>query len=195
MSLTESEPLDRRVQRTRAALRDALLSLLMESGWDDVNVQDICERANVGRSTFYMHFQNKEQLLDGGLSDLRGMLRRQGSAKQEGVPDILPFARGLIEHIYEQRKLFRSIIGRRSGHVVQTRFREMVLQLVEEDLSRFLAAGWQRDATVHYVAGAFVALLSWWVDARGARPIDEIERHVHRLTLSIVTELGGANEG
>ncbi len=195
MSLTESEPLDRRVQRTRAALRDALLSLLADRGWDDVSVQDICEQANVGRSTFYMHFQNKEQLLEGGLSDLRGFLRGQGGAQHEGAPEILPFARALIEHIHEQRKLFRSIIGRRSGHVVQTRFKEMVLQLVEEDLSRFLAAGWQRDATVHYVAGAFVELLAWWVEARGARQVEEIERHVHRLTLSIITGLEKPNDG
>ena len=53
---------DRRVLRTRAVLRDALITLVGESGWDAITVQDICDRAKVGRSTFYMHFADKEDL-------------------------------------------------------------------------------------------------------------------------------------
>lgn len=188
--MTSSLPqsVDRRVQRTRRALRDALLSLLPERGWDDIGVQEICERADVGRSTFYLHFQNKEQLLAGGFSDLRAMLREQGAAADEGQLKPLFFLRGLIDHVHEQRKLFRSLIGRRSGHVVHMRFREMLLQLVEADLSP-ASAGWQRDAAARYVAGALFELLAWWVEARGARSPDEIERYFRQLTLPVIAQL------
>lgn len=192
MNTKVSEPQDRRVQRTRHALRDALISLLVERGWDDLSVQDLCERANVGRSTFYMHFRNKEELLAGGLGDLRGALREQAkAAREEGRGDLpdLPFVRGLIEHVHEQRKLFRALIGRRSGHVVQTRFRDMVLQLTKEDLSRLSAAQWRRDASAHYIAGALVELLAWWVEGRCVQPAEQIESLFHQLTAPALARL------
>lgn len=54
---------DRRVQRTRLLLRQAMLSLILEQGYDAVNVQDITDRADVGRATFYLHYKDKEDLL------------------------------------------------------------------------------------------------------------------------------------
>ena len=189
MAANAPQPPDRRVQRTRRALRDALLSLLPESGWDDISVQDLCERADVGRSTFYLHFQNKEELLVGGLSDLRSMLRAQAVTVGDARPGVLTFVRGLIDHVDEQRKLFRSIVGRRSGHTVQIRFREMVMRLVAEEIALHAAGGWQRDAGARYVGGALVELLAWWVDASKARSADDIERYFHQLTAPVIAQL------
>lgn len=180
---------DRRVQRTRRVLRDALLSLLPERGWDEISVQDLCERADIGRSTFYLHFRNKEELLASGLDDLRKALLAQAAGVGHAPPVTLAFARGLIDHVGEQRKVFRSIVGRRSGLVVQTRFREMVLQLVEEDIALRVAAGWERDAGARYIAGAFIELLAWWVDAGKARSSSDIEKHFHQLTAPVITQL------
>ncbi|HLA33291.1 MAG TPA: helix-turn-helix domain-containing protein, partial [Rhodocyclaceae bacterium] len=66
---------DRRVQRTRNALREALVELMMERTWDEIGVQDICERANIGRSTFYMHFSSKDEWQQGAFDDLRREIR------------------------------------------------------------------------------------------------------------------------
>ena len=189
----DNQSADRRVLRTRRALRDAMISLLVEQGWDDINIQDLCDRADVGRSTFYMHFQNKEELLVSGLNDLRGALQAQATSSRQRAAGAMPFVRGLIEHVYEQRMLFKSIIGRRSGHVVQKRFREMVTQLVDDDVSRLASASWQRDAGAHYLAGALAGLLSWWMDAGNALSADDIESHFHRLTLPVIKQLGGKN--
>lgn len=189
MAATPPDPADRRVQRTRHALHDALLSLLPEYGWDAISVHELCTRANVGRSTFYMHFQNKEGLLASGLNDLSHALQAQLEHADPAMPGALQFVRGLIEHVHDRRKVFRSLIGRRSGHVVQTRFREMVLQLVALEMSRLVAAGWQRDAGVRYVAGALVELLAWWVDAGQACSADELERYFYRLTAPAIAQL------
>ena len=54
---------DRRVQRTRKALRSALLELIKEKGYDSVSVEEITQRANLGRATFYLHYKDKEDLL------------------------------------------------------------------------------------------------------------------------------------
>jgi AcrR family transcriptional regulator len=184
---TKNKSLDRRVQRTRDALRDALIVLLEERGWDDINILDLCEQANVGRSTFYLHFQNKEELLVGGFDDLRAWLRMQ-AAQRKTKTDAMPFVRGLIEHADEQRNLFRAIIGKRSGHVVQKRFREMVCKLVEEEGLRPHAA-WQQKASARYIAGALVELLAWWVDSGKAHTADEIEALFFQLALPSIRQL------
>jgi AcrR family transcriptional regulator len=187
--VAETQPADRRVQRTRLALRDALISLLIDHGWDDITIADLCERANVGRSTFYQHFPNKERLLDGGFNDLQVWLRTQTMGAATDGSGALPFVRGLIEHVSEQRVLFRAIIGRGSGYFVQQRFREMVIQLVEAQVSPPIS-GWKQAAGARYVAGALVELLAWWVDTGNKRSADDIERLFYQLALPAIKQLG-----
>lgn len=181
---------DRRTQRTRRALRDALLSLLMEKSWDELSVQDICKRADIGRSTFYLHFPSKEELLSGSLDDLRGALTAStvaGAKAQAAQP--LAFLHRLLDHLYEQRRLCRLIFGRRSAHTVQVRFREMVAKLVADNLAAFTPAGWRRDAAVRYLAGALVEMLAWWIDGRPMRSVDEIKQLYMRFAGPTLDEL------
>jgi len=166
---------DRRVQRTRRALRDALVSLILERGWDGFGVQELCDRADVGRSTFYTHFADKEELVAGNFEDLRRALRAQLAASGESAAPPLAFARGLIQHGHEHRRLFLAIVGKRSGQVVQRRFRELVLDLVREDLGRLLAAGPRRDAVIAFIAGAFLELLTWSLEAKSPPSPEETD--------------------
>ena len=97
------KPVDRRSVRTRNALSDALIELLAERGWDNIAVQDVCERANIGRSTFYSHYSNKDALLQGGLNALQTELQHQARARADnptsgaGRTEGFGFAPGLIE--------------------------------------------------------------------------------------------------
>src|SRR5258708_5227750 len=61
---------DRRVQKTRKFLHDALVSLIHEKSYETISVKEILDRANVGRSTFYMHFRDKDELLVSGMHDM-----------------------------------------------------------------------------------------------------------------------------
>lgn len=169
---------DRRIQKTRRSLRDALISLLLERGWDALSVQDICERADIGRSTFYMHFADKEELLISGFDDLRKMLRE--SAPLGDSQGTLGFVRGMIEHAKEHERLFRALIGKRSGVVVQKRFRQVVLGLLQEDLSG-LPLLQPIDAVAHYLTGAFVELLLWWLESRSNLSASELAALFHQL--------------
>jgi AcrR family transcriptional regulator len=179
MSVPEPVPArpDRRVRRTREALRDALLALLVERGWDDIDVQALCVRADIGRSTFYLHFPNKEALLRGSLADLREALRVRASGPQPGtaVAEPLAFLGGLIAHVHAQQQVFRALLGRRSGQIVQERFREMLVELVEQDLGLRLDADWPARARAHCLAGALFQLLVWWLGSVPDRSPQEVE--------------------
>jgi AcrR family transcriptional regulator len=173
-----TKPRDRRVDRTHRLLQEALIAEILAKGYDAVTVQDIIDRADVGRSTFYSHFTGKEELLIRGIAGLRGFLAAQ---RDGGRP--LAFSRALFEHVDEHRDLGRATFGRKSGAVVQDQMRKMFTSLFRDDLA---ALGPVRgeppvplDALAEYVVGAFLGLLAWWIDRRirlSAAEIDELFR-------------------
>jgi AcrR family transcriptional regulator len=165
---------DRRVQRTRRALRDAMIALIMERGWDGFGVQELCARADVARSTFYVHFADKEEVLGGSFDDLRRFIRAQVAAGAAPARP-LAFTRGLVEHGHEQRRLFLAVVGKRSGMIVHRKFRALVLELVREDLEPLLAAGPRRAGVVAFVAGALLEVLTWSLEARSPPTPEETD--------------------
>lgn len=184
-------PDDRRTQRTRLALRQALLDLMHERGWDDIGVQEICERANIGRSTFYTHFENKDALLSGSFDDLRKFLRAADEPKQSnatgGTLPRLRFVRGLMQHGYENRRLFKTLVGRRSGYLVHQRFREAIVEMVNEDLV-MANDDIPRPAAVRWIAAGLFELMTWWLESRSPMSVDEL----HQLFEKLVAPLAAA---
>jgi AcrR family transcriptional regulator len=178
---------DRRVARTHRALHEALLSLVKERGWDDVTVQDVCERADVGRSTFYLHFADKEELLVSGFGGLRKELRERAAAS--GGP--MGFTLALLEHTTQYESVWRVLVGTRTAQVVQREFMNVVIDLIDEDLARELPAGPLREAGARYLAGAFYELLRWWGgwEKKRRSPAVEIDDVFRRLTAPVLREL------
>lgn len=174
---------DRRVLRTRRTLREALIALILERGWDAISVRDLCERADVGRSTFYVHFADKEELLLSGFDELLKSLKTKHNAGS------LAFAEDLFVHAGENLRLFRALIGKKSAQAVMQRFRAVVLELVGADLARLAPRAAHREAAVHYVTGAYIELLTWWVDGRTRVEATEIAHVFHRLTAPVLASL------
>lgn len=185
-------PVDRRVRRTRQALREALIQAILERGWEAVDVSQICERADIARSTFYLHFSGKEELLAAAFDHMRREVksRTRGSAAP-GLASAFGIARALIEHAYEEQRLFRSVVGRRGGHFIQVRFRQLATEMFHEQVGAVLA-GWQREAAAHFMAGGLVEMLSWWLDSRRPQRPEEVAAHFERLTRPALESLPGA---
>ncbi len=171
---------DRRIERTRRALREALVALIHERGWEELSVQDVCDRADVGRSTFYLHFADKEDLLSGAFHHLRRALRTDLSAPGDAARP-LGFTAAMIRHAYENQRLFRAVVGKRSGHLVQRKFREAVLALVKEDVSALGMSPHRRDAFTAFAGGAFLELLTWALEERSPPAPDALDALFHEL--------------
>lgn len=176
----EARP-DRRVQRTHRLLREALITLVLERGWEDVSVQDICERADVGRSTFYSHFGDKEALLTSGFELLRAEL--EAHVGQEGGAGRLSFAEPLLVHCHENRRIFRALVGQRSAQVVQRKFRALLVELVKDDLGPDTP-----ELTAHFVAGALLELVAWWLDARSPMTPEQLAARFRDLAAVTVAK-------
>ena len=172
--------IDRRVRRTREAIYRALLSLMLEKGYEAVTVSDIIDRADVGRSTFYAHFTDKQQVLYDSLDDLASVLR---TYRNTHSPRLFGFSRPMFEHVHEQRHLLRSLLGRRGGAVVQARFAHVLTELVREELtaltgSRPTAA--PTELVVTGIVGAYMALM-WRMDENESHTPEQLDTAFRRL--------------
>jgi AcrR family transcriptional regulator len=177
---------DRRVERTRRLLHHAIVELIQERGWDAITVQDVCERADVGRSTFYVHFADKEELLIAGFNELRKELR-QIAVADPGKP--LAFTRALLEHTHQYKPVYRTLLGGRTAAVVHRAWVEIVTELLEADLEELVPAGPLRSAAVRYLAGAMWELLGWWSEQPKRASSVDLAATYRRLTMAVVREI------
>jgi AcrR family transcriptional regulator len=164
---------DRRVQRTRQLLLEALLALVQERGFDEVTVQDVIDRANVGRSTFYAHFVDKEDLLVQAMDPFSAHLReRQHKAlRDSGGSDrnAFAFADELFAHAEGHRSIFRALLGKRGAAILQRHFQRMQLELVREEIKALAPGGAEPqaiEAASHAIASGLFGLLVWWMEGR-----------------------------
>ena len=180
-----SQTVDRRVDRTRKSLRDALVTLVIERGWDEVSVKDVCDAANVGRSTFYSHFADKEELLTSGFKELGAHLRAPPVLGDRADGTILRFTCPLLEHVLGQRPLFRALIGKNSGRVVQRRFHQLVNDLVAEELAHLDLGQLPRETTVRFVAGGVGDVLGSAIENRASK-VEAVDAEIQLLVRTLL---------
>lgn len=98
---------DRRSEKTRQRLRETLLALIVERGYEKLTVRHILNRAEIGRATFYEHFRHNEDLLGSGIEQLRAHLCERDRAMEER----LGFGLALFDHVDSHRRLYNAIVG------------------------------------------------------------------------------------
>jgi AcrR family transcriptional regulator len=180
------------VQRTQQLLRGALFSLIQEKGFEALSVQDIIDRANVGRATFYAHFDNKEDLLVSGFDGLKASLKerqRGAHSRVRNIDDrVLAFSHELFAHTDEHRNVFRAMVGKRSGAAIQQLLHKMVVDLVREDV-KAMAPGDRAiptEALVQFIAGGLFGLLMCWLDGKMRLSVEEVDALCRRLAIPAV---------
>jgi len=176
--------LDPRTARSHARLRDALLELTLEHGWDGVSVQQVCARAGVGRSTFYSHFADREELL------LAAFRREHIVPRRARRSEPLAFVGPLIEHVADQRALYNALRGSSCEAAVNLRFSEVVAELLDADLAAYTTSGVPRTAAVRYLTGAFCETLTYWLKQRDAGSGDEVERILKQFSRPVFDRVG-----
>lgn len=190
-ALAMAKKADRRVQRTQQLLEAALLSLIKEKAFDTISVQEIIDRANVGRATFYAHYDNKVDLLASGFEGLEQTLKerqRQARARVSHTDErLFAFSHALLAHAHEHREVFPAMVGKRGGAVIQHALRNLLVQLVREDVKTMVAEGKKdfvpAEASVHFIAGGLFGLLTWWLNGNMRLSVDDANRIFRRLSI------------
>jgi AcrR family transcriptional regulator len=156
------KPVDRRINRTRTRLRNALVKLILEMPYDQITVQNILDEADVSRSTFYAHFQDKEALLQEGLPD---------DILSYGLNDsdsLLPAVTGMFAHVLEGRAWLEAMGGNAGMMLVSQMARQRMVENWLSHIERWQQANgalkMPETAVAHYLTGALMALLLWWIN-------------------------------
>jgi AcrR family transcriptional regulator len=169
----KNERVDRRVQRTRQLLNEALRSLLVEKGYEAITVQNIIDRANLGRSTFYAHYQDKEDLLLSGMEEIvhsliRGVEDSPIEDERKGKSRRILSALPVFRHAQEQFDLHKAMVAGRGSDVIMKSIQNHLSHHIQEQIELLLPDG--QTASVpplvmaNYLAGTLLTLLVWWLD-------------------------------
>jgi len=181
--------IDRRVARSRAMLQKAHISLILEKGYEATTVEDICEAANVGRSTFYAHYTSRDDLRRSGLENLRRLLvdrQKDAQARSGDIKDrSLGFSLAMFEHASDQIDLYRALVGGRGGAIALGTIRQILSDLVRNELvataDKKSADAIPRELAVQYVVGALMAVMTWWLDGGAKLPPQRVDAMFRRL--------------
>lgn len=179
--------MDRRVRRTRDALGDALVALMQEKPFDDIKVQDVLDRAGVGRSTFYAHFRDKDDLFMSDAEDFFEAMATALSVRQEQSDRVAP-VRELFAHLIDMREFYAALVASGRLHdnmeLAQGHFaRGIERRLAEVARARSIPKE-QHVAIAQAQAGALVSLLQWWMGRRISTPPAEMDELYHRMLWS-----------
>ncbi|HEX5425164.1 MAG TPA: TetR/AcrR family transcriptional regulator [Candidatus Acidoferrales bacterium] len=162
---------DRRIARTKRALLDALHSLISEKDYDAIVVKEILDRANVGRSAFYTHFSDKDDLLSHGIYDiLGGLASRHSQTGETRNSDPLWFSLLIFEHVDRQRRTTMHKLGPRGAAILHRRLNQVLVTLIAEQFCTGLRKHSRpdkipSDLLAQYLAGTFVLVLNLWIES------------------------------
>jgi AcrR family transcriptional regulator len=186
--------IDRRSARTRTMPQHALSSLILKKGYESVTVQDICDAANVGRSTFYAHYTSKDDLKRKGFEKLRKLLvdrQREALATAADHGDrSLGFSLAMFEHARDHLDHYRALVGGRGGAVSLGSISRILSDLVRNELAattgKKSADAIPRELVVQYIVGAYMAVMTWWLDGGAKLPPERIDAMFRRLAIKSI---------
>ena len=134
---------DRRVRRTRAALNEAILSLLLEKPYEAITIQAIAERADLNRATFYLHYGSKEELLVAALESQFDALVAQGpgASPEQPIWAVEDDIRQTLDYVAEHAALYKVLLSERGTAYLMNRIVDYIAAYSEGELRASLPPG------------------------------------------------------
>lgn len=177
---------DRRPRRIRRLIVDALLALMLEKRFERITVQEIIERADVGRSTFYAQFRNKEDVLERELARVFDKLHEQHAASETESADRLLPSQAHFHHILETQPFYPTRIR---GLARDPHYEAVHRALRDKTARRLAAVSESRNVTVpldtiaDFLAGAFLTFVHSRLDRGMAHTPEQMEEIFQELVM------------
>jgi AcrR family transcriptional regulator len=168
--MSVNKVLDRRIQRTRQLLQEALFHLIIERGYESITILDITEQANLGRTTFYLHYREKEELLREGIKALLRDMQLDVEPMGEEKCDYSILSIRIFQHVAQRQQLYRAMLKESGpanslGEVMRSYFIELCQRfLLQEAPKMSCSSRLNGEIFAAHAAGSLFGLISWWLD-------------------------------
>jgi len=189
--------MDRRQQKTRNAIFDALSSLLAQKDYSHISVQDIVDKANIGRSTFYAHFETKDDLLRELCTDLFGHVFSH-SLNIENTHDFSNAKDShysVITHIlYHLRDNDENIIGVltcESAELFLRFFKQYINDLYTVEMLEYIKKeklDVPYDFLADHISNSFINLIQWWIAGGMKQSPEELTQYFKAVTEPLINK-------
>jgi AcrR family transcriptional regulator len=171
--------------------------LIREKSYDSISVKEILDRADVGRSTFYTHYRDKDELLVSAIHDLLASVQSdKASSPARRSERMLGFSLPIFEHIDRHRRTGDAGIGAKDRARLHDHLREVLAELISEDVAKGLpgtgnaASRIPPRLLVEYLSSTFVLVLNWWVESRSRLPPGDVNDVFRALALPTLATVG-----
>jgi AcrR family transcriptional regulator len=179
----QAHKIDRRKERTQRLLRDALMELIVEKGYDAITILDITERANVARPTFYLHYDDKEDLLFQMMTEVYDDLSNSVD-KQTTVhgllPDGTPAEVIVFQHVKENVNFYRVMVLQPGVASFVNRARHYLADMFERHVNECFPGNTLSPELIqsvgHREAGALIGMVCWWLETGLQQTPEEMAR-------------------
>ena len=161
--------MDRRQQKTRQAVFDAFTHLLEKKNYAGITVQDIIDEANIGRSTFYSHFETKDELLRALCTEIfdhvfaEDLSRERTHDFSDGDRDIKAEITHILYHLQDNKSYIGRILSCESGEIFMKYFKDYLSQVFREELEK-VGTGVPKDYLLHHTVCDLAETVRWWMD-------------------------------
>lgn len=191
---------DRRVQKTRQLLQKAVVDLVIEKGFEAITVQDILDKANVGRSTFYSHYQDKGELLHSCFDELNVLLGQHainlsdGSRNSPDLVIITDFTFNLFKFAERNGQLFKALFKQQNlSEFVHNFLFDRLNDPLKRRMAREKNSSIPSEIVTNYFINAFLGILKWWVSNDMPCTAEEIDRYFKQLVMPSIKSVILAN--
>jgi len=175
---------DERTRRTCERLGMALITLMQEQPIEKVTVQDVLDRAEVGRSTFYVHYRDKDDLLFSQLEMFCEHMSTVLDVRKE-KSDRVAAVTEVFDHVGQENKLFRALAD--SGHLhdfyalAEGYFTRGIEQRLKQSPRAAKLSPQELRVRSAALAGSFLSLMRWWIDTSAKQTPREMDELFHRM--------------
>ena len=178
---------DRRPGRTRQSLNEALIALIREKRWDTITVQHVIDRANVGRSTFYVHYRDKEDLLRSAFAEFLGAFGAHFKWEHLESGRVVPVLE-LFTHLEKEfHHFYKALVRSRKTDLLFKVGPEQMAKGIEHSLISWLADKPQPSVPIpvlsFYLASGILSMLKWWLDQNMPYPPSRMDEIFHELVM------------
>jgi AcrR family transcriptional regulator len=176
---------DRRTNRTKQTLHAALIELILEKHYDLITVQDIIDRANIGRSTFYVHFRDKEDLL---VSDWERFLdffvsHLNWANLNEG--NFVPIDK-LLYHLKDFQRFYRALVKSQKTERIYKIGCSYLAESIQKELNERFDQSLINipiPLVANYLSNEIFGQLRWWLDNNMPNSPEEMSEIFHQLVM------------